>query len=177
VLRDLGLRPQDVVVIARSVVERGIALEALLGVGPHHVLLAPDRSAPPTHVLICTAAGEPAKDVLVAAGRIVRHFGVPATILTAVPEAGSEVKDQVARFHDASIRTLSLHGIRADSEIRIGPPAEVIRREVSRLGCDLLVLGSPRAGVDGTPVSRIRILQLVGDVAIPTLLVRHGEGT
>ena len=175
-LRDLELRPHDVLLVPQSILEAEVGLDGLLAFGAHHVWVVPEGVEPPKHALLCTAAGEPAKHDIVAAGRILRHLGVRVTILTATPDPEPVLAEQVARFHEASLRTLSLYGIRATAEVSRGPVVEVIQGAIGRLGCDLVVLGSSHQAQRDGSTTRGRLQQVASEMAVPALIVRASEG-
>src|SRR5262249_10121552 len=62
---------------------RSIALaEKVLQSGEHHLLLVPQAQAVPQRALICIAKGEPGKEDVLFAGRLLRHLGAEATVFT-----------------------------------------------------------------------------------------------
>ncbi len=174
--REFELRPQDVVFVPRTALGAVTSLDELLCSGEHHILLVPDRVAPPTRVLICATAGESGKQDVVVAGRILRHLGVSATVLTALHEDTPAGRDQIARFHEASLRTLSLWGIEGATALRRGPVAEAIVGEIRRGPYDLLVLGSPVRTPGGPAIRLGLVTQVLDEVSVPTLIVRPALG-
>ena len=175
-LRELDLRPQDMVIAPMAILDDEVGLEALIAAGQHHVLLVPGTAESPRRVLLCTAAGEPAKHDVLAAGRIVRHLGASVTILTAVPAPEADLTEQIARFHDASVRTLAMFGIESASRIVEGPPVEVIAGAIRELDCDLVVLGSPQPAPGGSAAVRGLFRQLARETSVPMMIVRPGDG-
>jgi len=140
----------------------------------HHLLLVPNGCAVPRNVLVCVAIGEPGKNDVQFAGRLVRHLGAAATLLTVLPEhCSASTRAHGERFLEAGIRTLSILGVRGASSIRIGRTREQILAAVKEGGHDLLVLGAPAGGRHG----RTAITGIVRDLLaqmreIPTLIVR-----
>jgi ABC-type Fe3+/spermidine/putrescine transport system ATPase subunit/nucleotide-binding universal stress UspA family protein len=166
----------------------GLALaERILAASGHHLLLVPGSAAAPhipTRVLICVAVGEPGKEDVAFAGRLVRHLGAEATVLTVIPESERAVTGGPAkpaagaaeRFLTGSARTLWRQGVPATTSIRYGPVREQILAEIAEGGHDLLVLGSPlpdkdgEISLDGLPA---RLLPDLGER--PVLIVRSRE--
>ena len=99
----------------------------------------------PTQALICVASGEPGKDDVLFAGRLVRHLGADATLLSVLPAANKDpdLLRRTERFLEGGVQSLSLLGVPAKTAIRNGAVAEEILDEVKTGGYDLLVLGVP----------------------------------
>jgi nucleotide-binding universal stress UspA family protein len=173
--RELGRNEQDLVIVSRSAAADPRILDGLMGSGEQHVLVVSGRTGAPRRALICVAAGEPGKHGVLVAGRILRHLGVAVTLLTAVSEDTPELRDQVARFQEASRRTLSLYGIDAVEVVREGIAGDVIVGEVQREGYDLVVLGSSMGDPAGAPRLEGLPRQLLRDLTVPALVVRHVE--
>lgn len=161
----LGIQPQGDMELA----------EQLLQTGEHHLLLVPDARSMLARVLICVAAGEPGKDDVRFAGRLMRHLGAEATLLTILPKGGdtSQARLGAERFLGAGVRTLSLLGVPARSTVRVGEVRDEILSEMTEQNYDLLVLGAPlpnregRSRLDGVVGELIR-----GDAQRPILIVR-----
>jgi MinD-like ATPase involved in chromosome partitioning or flagellar assembly len=138
-------REHDLVVLGFPP-KTGIELaERMLQAGDHHLLLVPAERATLSRVLICVAVGEPGKEDVLFAGRLVRHLGAQATVLKVLSEGedseGAEAL--VERFLAASVRTLNRLGVPAETRIRRGAVAAEILAEMKEGGHDLLVLGAP----------------------------------
>jgi sulfate transport system ATP-binding protein len=174
VFREVELHPEDVVIASRGALDDALSLEGLLRAGSHHVLLVTERARPARRVLLCAAAGEAGKHEVVAAGRILRHLGVTVTVLTVV--SGDTQREQVERFHEASLRTLSLYGIQASSAVHQGAVRETILRELENGAYDLIVLGRPVPGSGATPTLHGPVEALLGAIEVPALIVRPTEG-
>lgn len=115
-----------------------------------HLLLVPSPRPIPARALLCVALGEPGKEDVLFAGRLLRHLGGRATILTAIPqEAGTEDRDRAERFLSAGVRTLGLLGVGGDSVVGSGQVSGVIADTLSRGAHDLLVLGAPLPDTEG----------------------------
>jgi sulfate/thiosulfate transport system ATP-binding protein len=137
----MGFRPQE---------DREIA-EHLLRTSQNHLLLVPCPQAPPSRALICVSAGEPGKDDILFAGRLIRHLGADATLMTVHPvrEVETQAQKRIDRFLENGIKTLSVLGVPARTEIRSGNVVEEIVKETTTGGYDLLVLGAPLAPKSG----------------------------
>jgi sulfate transport system ATP-binding protein len=173
-------RQHDLVVLGFPK-KTGIELaERMLQAGDHHLLLVPSERAAPSRVLICVAVGEPGKEDVLFAGRLVRHLGAQATVLKVLPEEedGEEARAFVERFLAASVRTLARLGVPAETRIRRGAVAAEILAEMKEGGHDLLVLGAPltdRRGRRGkVPLAGV-LRRVLEDDNQPVLIVRaHG---
>ena len=134
----MGFRPQE---------DRGLA-EFFLRTSQNHLLLVPCPQAAPTQALICVSPGEPGKDDILFAGRLIRHLGADATLMTVHPgpDIDPHMQRQIDRFLDNGIKTLSVLGVPAKTLLRSGQVVEEIQRETIAGGYDLLVLGTPLSG-------------------------------
>ncbi|HEX5760812.1 MAG TPA: ATP-binding cassette domain-containing protein, partial [Thermoanaerobaculia bacterium] len=157
----------------------GLALaEAALAAGGHHLLLVPGAAETPKRLLICVAVGEPGKEDVDFAGRLARHLGAEATILTVLPAAeGTGMPRALAeRFLAASARTLGRIGVPAKAAIRVGTPPEEITAELAEGRHDLLVLGAPLPQPDGRLRLTGPVARLLAAPATPVLIVRPRRG-
>jgi sulfate/thiosulfate transport system ATP-binding protein len=157
--------------------------ERVLAAGDHHLLLVPAERPAPARVLICVAVGEPGKEDVLFAGRLVRHLGAQATVLKVLTEAEDSEKDRVLseRFLAAGARTLSRLGVPAETRIRRGAVAAEILAEMAEGGYDLLVLGAPlgdRRGrhgrLGGVPLAPV-LRRVLEESRLPALIVRAHE--
>jgi len=175
VARETERQPYDLVLTGYQPQDGLELAEALLQIGEHHVLLISKPQPTPTRALICVSAGAPGKDDVLFAGRLVRHLGAQATVLTVLPETGDQAlwQERAERFLAGSINTLELLGVPAQSRLRAGPVAAQVQEEWSSGAYDLLVVGSPlpdREGhiaLDGVVGQLIKIAQ-----DCPVLIVR-----
>jgi sulfate/thiosulfate transport system ATP-binding protein len=161
----------------------GVALaERVLQAGEHHLLLVPaDGGASPrpipARVLVCVAVGEPGKEDVLFAGRLVRHLDASATVLKVIGprEAGAvpapEPPRDVERFLAASSRSLGRLGVPAATRVRRGAVVPEIRAEMAA-GHDLLVLGAPLADRRGRVSLDGVVAGLVAPASQPVLVVR-----
>jgi sulfate transport system ATP-binding protein len=173
-------REHDLVVLGFPP-KTGIELaERMLQAGDHHLLLVPTERATPSRVLICVAVGEPGKEDVLFAGRLVRHLGAQATVLKVLPEEedGEEARALVERFLAAAARTLGRLGVPAETRIRRGAVAAEILAEMKEGGHDLLVLGAPlsdRRGRRGKVPLAGLLRRVLEEANQPVLIVRaHG---
>jgi len=164
----------DLVVQAMPARGRVELSERLLRAGDHNLLLVPGSGPVPTRALICVTVGEPAKEDVLFAGRLVRHLGAEATILTVLPDKGdAHAVRQAERFLAAGARTLSLLGVVATSSIRYGMVRHEILSEMRDKEHGLLVLGAPLLGRRGRVSLNGVIGSLLDDVNDrPVLIVR-----
>ncbi|HWQ12963.1 MAG TPA: ATP-binding cassette domain-containing protein [Roseiflexaceae bacterium] len=175
VRHELEREPHDVVVQhVQPETSKEIA-ESLLHAGAAHLLLVPRACPAPTNVLVCVAAGEPGKDDVQFAGRLMRHLGARATLLSvlAVDRDRPEGREWTERFLDAGIETLAALGVAGRAVIRTGGARDEILAELVEGAYDLLVLGAPLAAQNG----RLALAGVVGQVlgAVrdrPVLIVR-----
>jgi sulfate transport system ATP-binding protein len=172
-VEEVARRHYDLVVRAGGTDRAGTA-ELVMRAGAHHLLLVPGSGALPSRVLVCVAIGEPGKDDVRFAARLVRHLGATITLLTVIPGDPSTAETERAeRFLAAGLRTLRASGVQAQSAVRRGVASTEILREVEAGRHDLLVLGTPLVSSPG----RVMLGGLVGDVLgrallPPVLLVR-----
>jgi nucleotide-binding universal stress UspA family protein len=182
VAEEVERREHDLVVLGFPP-KTGIELaERMLQAGDHHLLLVPGERAVLSRVLICVAVGEPGKEDVLFAGRLVRHLGAQATVLKVLREEedSEEARAQIERFLAASVRTLNRLGVPAETRIRRGAVATEILAEMKEGGHDLLVLGAPlgdrrdRRGRHGLPLEGV-LRRVLEDSNQPVLIVRaHG---
>jgi sulfate/thiosulfate transport system ATP-binding protein len=168
-------QPYDLVVLGFNSREDLALVEQIMQVGEHHLLLVPGPQTTPVQALICVTSGEPGKDDVLFAGRLVRHLGAEATLLTVLPPG---IKDpnhikRTVTFLEGGVQSLSILGVPAKTSICYGSAIDEIVRLKSQGNYDLVVLGLPLAkpsgkislsGIDG------QILNAITDRAI--LLVR-----
>jgi nucleotide-binding universal stress UspA family protein len=155
-------QPYDLVVLGFNYQEDISLAEQLLHVGEHHLLLVPGPQETPQQALICVATGEPGKDDILFGGRLVRHLGADATLLSVLPVASKEqdLLKRTERFLEAGVQSLSLLGVPAKTSIRMGAVADEIAAEVSQGGYDLLVLGVPLTRPNG----KVSLSGAVGEI-------------
>jgi sulfate transport system ATP-binding protein len=164
----------DLVVHAMPARGRVELSERLLRAGDHNLLLVPGTGPVPSRALICVTVGEPAKEDVLFAGRLVRHLGAGATILTVLPDKNDAYAiRQAERFLAAGARTLSLLGVVGESRIRYGPVRQEIQSEMRDGEHGLLVLGAPLLGRRGRVSLEGVIGSLIDEVNDrPVLIVR-----
>jgi sulfate transport system ATP-binding protein len=160
ITRAVEKRPYDLIILGFGHQEDLLLAEGILEVGEHHLLLVPQPQPAPVRALICVASGEPGKDDVLFAGRLLRHLSAEATLLSVLPPAAQDPNqnERVARFLEGGVRSLSLLGVPATTTVRSGAVAEEIQAEVRQNGYDLVVLGVPLP----TPGARISLNGVVG---------------
>jgi sulfate transport system ATP-binding protein len=175
---ELARRDHDLVVLGLPPRDGLEAAGRLLQGGEHHLLLVPgdrasDEPKAPGRVLICVAVGEPGKEDVLFAARLVRHLGAEATVLKVLPEAsGAEERAQAERFLAASERTLERIGVPAETRIRRGAVQAEILAEMADGDYGLLVLGAPLADARGRVPLGGLVGRLVDGASRPVLIVR-----
>jgi sulfate transport system ATP-binding protein len=198
VAAEAARRHLDLVIHAMPARGRVELAERLLQAGDHNVLLVPPAGAAagaasqgaraaragvgdvPERVLICVAVGEPAKEDVLFAGRLVRHLGAQVTLMTVLDRTDGDLEaKQAERFLAAGIRTLALLGVASQPALRRGQVRDEVRAQMHDGGHDLLVLGAPLPDWRG----RITLAGVVGGLIEdaqdrPLLIVRpHPEET
>lgn len=174
VTREVQHQPCDLVVLGyRSPDDLELA-ERLLLVGEHHLLLIPRVQPPPMRILVCVAGGEPAKETIRFAGRLVRHLGASATLLSVLPvsETPACTQEHLTRFLAAGRHTLAVLGVPAQTIIQTGDVCTCILDTLRTGNHDMLVLGAPlnpRRGL-GTAGKIVRHVP-----NYPTLIVRSPD--
>ncbi|HVR96908.1 MAG TPA: ATP-binding cassette domain-containing protein [Thermoanaerobaculia bacterium] len=178
-------QPAELVVLGVSGAAQRQGLEladGVLAAGHHHLLLVPatanGTARTPSRVLICVAVGEPGKTDIAFAGRLTRHLGAEATVLTVLPEGtpAGPAETQAERFVTGGARTLWRQGISASTRIRRGGVREQILAELAEGGHDLLVVGAPLPGKTGEVSLAGLVGRLLPDLGErPVLIIRSPE--
>jgi sulfate/thiosulfate transport system ATP-binding protein len=153
---------------------RGTAA-ALLAEGPHHLLLVPPGGKPPSRFLICSAAGEPGKGGIRFSGRLARHLGASATVMTVVRPDEGAARAQVERHLAACVRTLQSLGVAATTLLREGSPTAEIQAEAESGRHDLIVVGAPEGDVAEELSGSGPVAELLHRLPAPLLIVRYRE--
>ena len=175
VAREVERQPYDLVVMYSQPQKNVDLAEAILQAGEHHLLLVPRPQPSLERVLICVAAGEPGKEDVLFAGRLARHLGASATLLSVLPRADAQpaARARIERFLQAGVRTLELLGVSAQPVVRVGTVREEILAEITVGGHDLLVLGAPLMRADGRGTLAGVVGQILSNSADrPVLIVR-----
>ncbi len=143
--------PVDLVIVGWRPVE-GVGLaEQILQLGDHHLLLAAQPGTRLEKALVCAASGEPGKDDVLFAGRLLRHVGAQAKLLTVLNAVYSTdyQRQHIERFVEGGRHSLERFGVPTESEIKIGHPQTAIVEEMQDGEYDLVVLGAPLPNRDG----------------------------
>lgn len=178
VAREVERRPCDLVVLGATGREDQTLAEQILQAGEHHLLLVSHRQSALSRALICVTSGEPGKDDVLFAGRLMRHLGAEATLLSVIPEGNDRQleRERTERFLASGVRSLDLLGVPAKTVIRTGAVGAEINNELTEGKYDFLVLGSPLAGLDGQITLTGVVGQLMNKVIdIPILIVRSAH--
>ena len=152
IAREVERQPVDLVIAAANGPRARTLAQNLLQHGEHHVLLISGEQPVARQALICVAAGEPGKEDVLFAGRLVRHLEAKAQLLAVLPPGDGDpaLHARARRFLRDGERTLEMLGVHARSKIRQGDVYEEITAEMKEDGYDLLVLGAPLPARDGT---------------------------
>jgi sulfate transport system ATP-binding protein len=177
----LAVEPADLVIAGLPAADPVERVEELLGVAAdsHLLLVRGAPSLPPQRFLVAVAVGEPGKDDVAFVGRLARHLGSPATVLTVLPPAAGEDEEAAARrFLAGCVRTLDRFGVRAVPEAVRGDVGAAIaeRMRGGSAGYDFLTVGAPL--LDDAGRYRLRrasraLVEWAGDH--PILIVRGGR--
>jgi sulfate transport system ATP-binding protein len=175
VAREAERQPYNLVVM-HAQPDQGIEpAEEILQAGEHHLLLVPGAQPSLARVLICVAAGEPGKDDVLFAGRLMRHLGATGTLLSVLPKGGDnpQTRERTERFLAAGVRTLASLGVQAQPLMRVGAVREEILAEMAEGDYDLLALGAPLTRSDGRGALAGVVGQILSTSAKrPVLIVR-----
>jgi len=119
--------------------------ESVLLSGVHHLFLATEPLMHLNKALICLASGEPGKDTVNFAGRLLRHLGAEATLLTVIPEQAKHdfPQSRVERFLQDGQNSLARFGVLSRAKILKGDILGGIQTEHEQGAYDLVVLGAP----------------------------------
>ncbi|MBI3447723.1 MAG: ATP-binding cassette domain-containing protein [Acidobacteria bacterium] len=175
-----GAEPYDIIVAGLPARDLGDSVERLLRASDAHLLLVPGErveSGPPARVLVSAAVGEPGKQTILFAGRVVRHFGAEIRILTVLsPGAPDNAAGQAERFLAAGVTSLKTIGVPSRGRPRRGAVAREVGEELAESRADLLVLGAPIQGGD----AELRLSGAARELIEhgrrwPILVVRSGE--
>lgn len=148
-------------------------MKSILNLGNYHLLLATEPINNIRRALICLASGEPGKDTVVFAGRLLRHIGAEATLITVVSDAENDIhsKERIKRFLAAGENSLARFGVQASTTIRQGELALTLQEEVKEKPYDLLVLGAPLPDASGTSGTEDKIDKILNTVEGCSILI------
>jgi sulfate transport system ATP-binding protein len=138
-------QPADILIMGWRPTAGYSPIEDALGIGEHHILLATQPVPRLSKALICLASGEPGKDNVNFSGRLLRHLGAEATLLTVIT-GRLEEDDQgsrIQRFLTAGKNSLSRFGVSANTKIVVGDLIPTIQEQLKQEAYDLVVLGAP----------------------------------
>lgn len=138
-------QPADVVVLGWQPLEPLAEVENIIQAGEHHLFLATSPEIRFRKALVCVASGEPAKDDVLFSGRLLRHLGMEATLLSIVsPTAGNDFEaERVQRFLARGQETLNQFDVKSETRIRAANPLHGILQELEEGEYDLVILGAP----------------------------------
>jgi len=149
--------------------------EQVFQAGEHNLLLVSHSRPALSRALISVTSGEQGKDDVLFAGRLMRHLGAEATLMSVLPDNDPQSleQDRTERFLAGGVRSLDVLGVPARTLIRYGATTAEISLELSEGGYDLLVLGAPLPDLDGQITLSGVVGQLLNKVMeVPILIVR-----
>ncbi len=184
--RALEAQPYDVLVMGFMPGEDNAMrrAEQALQAGSHHLLLVPpvEREKLPAHALVCVTPGEPGKDDILFTGRLVRHLGAEAVLLSVIASQPGKMKadpglvNHARVFLESGIQTMSLLGVPARSQVRWGGVRAELLAELNGSEYDLVVLGAPLPKQTGEISLQGILAQMLNDAGHhPILVVRHSS--
>lgn len=171
--RMIERQPYDLVILGFSPQEDLSLAEQVLQAGDHHLLLVASPQPTPSQALICVSSGEPGKDDVLFAGRLVRHLGADTTLLSVLPPSASGVdfQERAERFLEGGVQSLSILGVPARTVIRSGNAVEEICREMAQASYDLLVVGAPLPRQNGEIVLSGVVAQVLDRIRDRAILI------
>ena len=151
IAKSIEANPVDLVIVGWRPMEGMDFAEQILQMGAHHLLLAAHPGARFEKALVCVASGEPGKDDVLFAGRLLRHLGASATLLTVSGSAPDTEQQQsrIERFMAGGVHTLEMFGVSPQVKLRNGNPQNEIVQEIKDGEYDLVVMGAPLPQKDG----------------------------
>ncbi len=143
--------PTDLVILGWRPTAGYEQIEGALQTGDHHLLLATQPMPRLSRALICLASGEPGKDNVNFSGRLLRHLGAEATLLTVItlPSDEEAQQERILRFLTAGRNSLARFGVTADIKIKTGDLISAIQEQLKDDTYDLVVLGAPLPNTTG----------------------------
>lgn len=175
VRREAERQPYDLVIMGVDRAADCLELAAsILQAGEHNLLLVPRPQEVPTRALIAVTTGEPGKDDVLFAGRLVRHVGAQAVVMSVLEQGIDDParREQAERFLAGGVRSLEILGVPAQAQVRAGAVSQTVLHELTAGGYDLLVLGAPLADRDG----RISLRGVVEQVMNASPAPGHARG-
>jgi len=120
-------------------------IDQALQIGDHHLFLATNPVPRLSRALICLESGEPGKDNVLFSGRLLRHMGAEATLLTVLPKSarGEHPPSRIERFLANGQKSLARFGVPSKTLIKKGSLLSIIQNEVKENQYDLIVIGAP----------------------------------
>ncbi|MFU8827744.1 MAG: ATP-binding cassette domain-containing protein, partial [Brevefilum sp.] len=120
-------------------------IEQALNYGEHHILLATQPVTSLSKALICLASGEPGKDTILFAGRLLRHVGAEATLMTAINDRAhlENPPSRIDRFLTSGQQSLARFAVPAKTMLKTGELLSMVKEAMQDEHYDLVVLGAP----------------------------------
>lgn len=174
---EISRQPCDLIVLGQRAGHNLQLAEKIMQSGDHHLLLVPQHQQVPKQALICVAQGEPGKQDVLFAGRLIRHLGTQATVFTALPSIGrGQVTLQKAQaFLEGGVGALELLGVRADTAMHVGSVVDGVTKQWRTKSYDLLVLGTPLPDPTGKISFNNSFKQLARQATQHPVLIVHAS--
>lgn len=118
-------------------------IEWLLFNGAAEVLVLPSQIGPPQRVLIHWADDEARRPTLAVAASLLRHVAAEAVYIGIMPEGSSDSQRPLGMrtLLDARSEAQAVHGLEMRTELRFGPAAEELQRQLDGSDDQMLILG------------------------------------
>ena len=174
-LHTIEQEPSDLAIIGVDDRSSSEIVAALLGAGGQHVLLVPNAQTAIRRALICVTDSEPGKADVTFAGRLLRHFGASATLMSVlwVEDHDQTRHARIEQFLAAGVRTLQQLDVPAYGVVQTGDVDSAITAELAEGEYDLLIVGAPLPARDGrVHVTGIIQRLLAAGLTKPCLIVR-----
>ena len=125
-----------------------------------------------SHILICSAVGEPGKADVRIGGRLARLTGANATVLHVRREEEAEDQWKLSERHlQQALSTLQTFGVKGDSMIGKEPAVEFILEQANTGNYDLIVIGAPPPGTSSRFLLHDSASEIVDGSSLPVLIV------
>ncbi|MBM7842004.1 ATP-binding cassette domain-containing protein [Herpetosiphon giganteus] len=170
VRRETEHEPCDIVVLGTEARNAERDATQLLSVAQQHVLLVPPTAKACSKALICLSDGEPSKEDVAFAGRLLGSVGASATLISVATQTNDI--DRLERFLQSSAASLRRHEVVTDSKVLVGNIAQTINAEIKRGGYDLVIVGAPLGAYSSNYDLGSVVGPLLSQLSVPVLIIR-----
>jgi len=135
--------PVSGVAVVAPLPDNAAQIEWLLFNGAAEVLVLPNQIGPPQRVLIHWADDEARRPTLAVAASLLRHVAAEAVYVGIMPEGSSDSQRPLGMrtLLDARSEAQAVHGLEMRTELRFGPAAEELQRQLGESDDQMLILG------------------------------------